>query len=51
LGLVCAARREFGQQRAADCERKQGGPGDHRLAATAKDEKIENEAEAETNGD
>ena len=51
LRLVCASCGKFRQHRAADCERKQGGPGDHRLAATAEDEQVENKAKAETNRD
>jgi hypothetical protein len=46
LGLVCAAGGEFRQHGAANCERKQGEPCDHGLAATAKDEKVEHKGEA-----
>ena len=51
LGLIRAARGKFRQHRAPDCQGKQGEPRDHRLAAPAKDENVENEPEDETDGD
>src|SRR4029077_20651182 len=51
LGLVRAARGKFRQHRAPDGQGKQGEPRDHRLAAPAKEENVENEPENETDGD
>jgi hypothetical protein len=51
LGLVRTARGEFRQHRAPDGQGKQGEPRDHRLAAPAKEENVENESEDESDRD
>ena len=51
LRLVCVAGREYCEERAAGCQRKQREPGNHRLAAAAEHKKIEHEPEDETGRD